>query len=75
MAAGRRVGGRIDSWTRRNYAEPDVVVMDIEMPRQDGLVATRRLRELAPKAVVVTAHRAPGGHLGPVGGHAHADST
>jgi CheY-like chemotaxis protein len=49
--------------------------MDIEMPRQDGLVATRRLRELAPKAVVVTAHRAPGGHLGPVGGHAHADST
>jgi DNA-binding NarL/FixJ family response regulator len=41
--------------------QPDIVVMDIEMPRENGLVATRQLRELAPKAVVVvvTAHRDP----------------
>jgi DNA-binding NarL/FixJ family response regulator len=41
--------------------QPDIVVMDIEMPRQNGLSAARRLRDVAPKSVivVVTAHRDP----------------
>lgn len=40
---------------------PDVVVIDIHLPREDGLHATRRVREVAPGAVVavVTAHRDP----------------
>lgn len=44
-----------------NDLQPDVVVVDIEMPRQNGLAITRRVRQLRENTVVivVTAHQDP----------------
>jgi DNA-binding NarL/FixJ family response regulator len=37
--------------------KPDVVVMDISMPGMNGLVATRKLKQLRPDAAIVTLTR------------------
>jgi DNA-binding NarL/FixJ family response regulator len=65
VASGMRSVGvassAAEAVTIAGQEQPDVVVMDIEMPRHDGLAATRQIREVAPHAViaVVTAHRNP----------------
>jgi DNA-binding NarL/FixJ family response regulator len=40
---------------------PDIVVMDIQMPRQDGLVAAKSIRDAMPDTIIaiVTAHHDP----------------
>ncbi len=37
--------------------KPDVVVLDISMPGMNGLLATRKLKELQPKTAIVTLTR------------------
>ena len=37
--------------------KPDVIVMDISMPGMNGLVATRKLKQLQPDAAIVTLTR------------------
>jgi DNA-binding NarL/FixJ family response regulator len=37
--------------------QPDVIVMDISMPGMNGLVATRKLKELQPQLAIVTLTR------------------
>jgi two-component system response regulator NreC len=37
--------------------KPDVIVMDISMPRMNGLVATRTLKQLQPATAIVTLTR------------------
>lgn len=42
--------------------QPDVCLMDIQMPGEDGIVATRRVREASPqtKVLIVTTFARPG---------------
>ena len=37
--------------------KPDVIVMDVSMPGMNGLVATRKLKRLQPRAAIVTLTR------------------
>ena len=43
--------------TARVALKPDVIVMDISMPGMNGLVATRKLKQLQPDAAIVTLTR------------------
>ncbi len=49
---GEAVDGA-DAVARAQRLRPDIVMMDIRMPRMDGLAATRQLRELAGVEVII----------------------
>lgn len=49
---GEAVDG-VEAVLRAQELRPDLVVMDVNMPRTDGITATRRLRDKVPDAVVI----------------------
>ena len=50
----------IDAWQKACDLEPDIILMDVSMPRMNGADATAKIRELCPqvKVIALTAHRA-----------------
>jgi len=50
----------VDAWQRACELEPDVILMDVSMPRMNGADATAKIVELCPqvKVIALTAHRA-----------------
>lgn len=50
----------VDAWQKACELEPDIILMDVSMPRMNGADATAKIRELCPqvKVIALTAHRA-----------------
>ncbi len=46
-------GNGVEALELTQTLAPDVVVMDVEMPKMDGITATERLREVSPRVTVV----------------------
>lgn len=50
----------VEAWQKACELEPDLILMDVSMPRMNGADATSKIRELCPqvKVIALTAHRA-----------------
>lgn len=50
----------IAAWQKACELEPDLILMDVSMPRMNGADATSKIRELCPqvRVIALTAHRA-----------------
>ena len=50
----------LDAWRKTSELQPDIVLMDVSMPRLNGAEATLKIKETCPevKVLALTAHRA-----------------
>ena len=50
----------MDAWRKTTELQPDIVLMDVSMPRLNGAEATMKIKETCPqvKVLALTAHRA-----------------